>query len=295
MSNITAAAVSELRKATGAGLMACKKSLTKTNGDMKQAMELLRKEGLAKADKKSSLKAAEGLIGIYSDAANAAVMVEINSQTDFVNKNPEFQSLIENVAKHALNSSGDIEQIKQLTIADAGINIEQYIKEFSGKIGENIVFRRCADLSVENGVISSYVHNAVSGNIGKIAVLIALESNAADKQKLQDFGRKLAMHIVAMNPQSINTDSLDPQLIEDEKRIFTEQAKESGKPDNIIEKMVQGRINKFYSEVVLLEQMFVVDGKTKVSDLIAQFSKEIGADVTIKNYVKFAVGEGLED
>ena len=294
MADITAAMVKELRETTGAGMLDCKKALVEANGDMEQAVDWLRKKGLASAAKKSSRVAAEGLVAVAVDG-NKGAAVEVNSETDFVAKNEIFQEYVEDAAKVALHCNGDVEAMKAFVCpkcADSKTFGER-LTDMSAKIGENMNLRRAKVISVNNGVVCSYVHNAVRNGLGKIGVLVALESTA-DKAKLEELGKHIAMHIAATAPIALNIAGVAPEAVEHEKSIFAEQAKASGKPANIIEKMVEGRIRKFYEEVVLEEQAFIMDPDKKIKDIVADAAKECGADIKLADFVFFKLGDGLQ-
>jgi elongation factor Ts len=290
MTAISANLVKDLREKTGAGMMDCKRALTETAGDFEAAIDWLRAKGLSAAAKKAGRVAAEGLVAAVVEGKNG-VAVEVNSETDFVALNDKFQALVSEIAKLALGAN-DIEELKTIKTA-SGKNVEESVVEAVATIGENISLRRSARLSVNNGVIASYLHNVVTGNLGKIAVLVALESTG-DATKLNTLGRQIAMHIAAAKPVALDQSGVDFELVEREKSIFVEQSKASGKPDNIIEKMVEGRIRKFYEEIVLLEQVFVIDGKTRIKEVIENASKDIGASIVLKDFVRFELGEGIE-
>ena len=292
MTDITAAMVKELRESTGAGMLDCKKALTETNGDMEQAVDWLRKKGLASAAKKASRIAAEGLVAVAVDGNKGAV-VEVNSETDFVAKNDIFQEYVEDAAQVALMYKGEICDMKTFQCPKVHKSFEERLTDMIAKIGENMNLRRAKMIEVSNGVVASYVHNAAKPNVGKIGVLVALESNG-DKAKLAELGKHIAMHIAASAPQFLNIASVDPAAVEHEKAIFSEQAKASGKPANIIEKMVEGRVKKYYDEVVLEEQAYIMDPDKKVKDVIADAAKELGTDIKLKEYVCFRLGEGLQ-
>lgn len=294
MADITAAMVKELRETTGAGMLDCKKALVEANGDMEQAVDWLRKKGLASAAKKSSRVAAEGLVAVAVDG-NKGAAVEVNSETDFVAKNEIFQEYVEDAAKVALHCNGDVEAMKAFVCpkcADSKTFGER-LTDMIAKIGENMNLRRAKVISVNNGVVCSYVHNAVRNGLGKIGVLVALESTA-DKAKLEELGKHIAMHIAATAPIALNITGVAPEAVEHEKSIFAEQAKASGKPANIIEKMVEGRIRKFYEEVVLEEQAFIMDPDKKIKDIVADAAKECGADIKLADFVFFKLGDGLQ-
>ena len=291
MADITAAMVKELRETTGAGMLDCKKALVEANGDMETAVDWLRKKGLASAAKKSSRIAAEGLVAVCVDG-NKGAAVEVNSETDFVAKNDIFQSYVEDAAKVALKVNGDVEAMKNATDA-GGKTFGERLTDMVARIGENMNLRRAKVISVNNGLICSYVHNAARAGLGKIGVLVALESTA-DKAKLADLGKHIAMHIAAAQPIALNIANVDPAAVEHEKSIFAEQAAASGKPANIIEKMVEGRIRKFYEEVVLEEQNYIMDPDKKVKDVIAEAAKDCGADIKMTDYVFYKLGDGLQ-
>ncbi len=289
MAEITAALVKELREKTGAGMMECKKALTESNGDLEGAIDYLRKKGLSVAAKKASRVASQGLVGVKSTGKKGAV-IELNSETDFVAKNDEFQKMALAMVDAALEN-GDLDAVKAASLN--GKSIADNLTDLIAKIGENMTLRRTASLSVEKGVVASYIHNVASPNLGKIGVLVALESDA-DPAKLQEVAKQIAMHIAAAAPQALDIESLDKAAVDHEKSIYAEQAKASGKPENIIEKMIEGRIRKFYEEVVLLEQAYIMDPDKKVKDVLAEASKELGTPVVLKGYVRFALGEGIE-
>ena len=292
MTDITAAMVKELRETTGAGMLDCKKALVESNGNMDDAVDWLRKKGLASAAKKASRIAAEGLVGVYVEGNKGAV-VEVNSETDFVAKNEIFQEYVADAAIVALKSAGEICDMKTFNCPKCGKTFEERLTDMIAKIGENMNLRRAKMLEVDNGIIASYIHNAAGENIGKIGVLVALESTA-DKAKLAELGKHLAMYVAASNPQFLTIASVDPAAVEHEKSIFAEQAKASGKPENIIEKMVEGRVRKYYDEVVLEEQAYIMDPDKKVKQVVADAAKELGADIKIKDFVCFKLGEGLQ-
>ncbi|MBZ6378602.1 translation elongation factor Ts [Pacificimonas flava] len=292
MAEITAKMVKDLRERSGAGMMDCKKALNETNGDMEAAVDWLRTKGLAAAQKKSSRTAAEGLIGVAAEGTTGAV-VEVNSETDFVAKNEKFQQFVANVTAIALEKKiEDVEALKTESMAD-GKTVADRLTDNIATIGENQQLRRAAVVSVSEGVVSSYVHNQMAPDLGKIGVLVALESTA-DKAELEAFGKQLAMHIAAAAPLALDESRVDDETIARERAIATEKAKESGKPDNIVEKMVEGSVRKFLSENTLLGQVYVIDGKAKVSDVVAAKGKELGAEIKISDYARFQLGEGIE-
>lgn len=290
MANISAAQVKELREKTGAGMMDAKSALVEANGDMEAAVDLLRTKGLAKAAKKSSRTAAEGLIGMAIEERKGAV-VEINSETDFVARNDQFQDFVRKVAAVALKSGKDAETLGNA--AFGGKNVKDTLTDMVATIGENMNLRRSAVLEVNKGVVVGYMHNAIADSLGKIGVLIALESEG-DKAKLEALGKQIAMHVAAAFPQYLTKNEVDDSVLERERSILLEQAKTEGKPVEIAQKMVEGRIRKFYEEVCLLEQVFVIDNETRISKLIEQATSDCGAPVVLKGFVRFQLGEGIE-
>ena len=279
MAEITASLVKELREKTGAGMMECKKALSECAGDMEQAIDWLRKKGLSVAAKKAGRVAAQGLVGAKTNGKKGAV-VEVNIETDFAAKNPDFQAYVNSVVDTVLND-GDLEAKKaELT-------------NLIAKIGENMNLRRTAALSVDNGVVTSYIHSQTEPGLGRIGVLVALKSDAP-ADKLQALAKQIAMHIAAAAPRFKDIASVDAQALAHEKAIYSEQAKASGKPEAIIEKMVEGRIRKFYEEVVLMEQAFIMDPDKKIKDVLADASKDLGTAVELSEFARFALGEGIE-
>jgi elongation factor Ts len=291
MAEITAASVKELRERTGAGMMDCKKALAENNGDMEASVDWLRAKGLAAAAKKAGRTAAEGLVGVAVEGTRGAV-VEVNSETDFVAKNEQFQDFVRNVAGLALQTGTDVEALKAATYPTGG-SVEEKLTDNIATIGENQSLRRAAVLEVGEGAVVSYVHNAAAPGMGKIGVLVALEGSAP-VETLQTLGKQLAMHIAAANPLALNAEDLDPALLERERAIAVEKANESGKPANIVEKMVEGSMAKFRKEHSLVSQLFVMDNKTPVADVVAAAGKEAGAPVALKGFVRFQLGEGIE-
>lgn len=291
MAEITAAAVKDLRERSGAGMMDCKKALAETNGDVEAAVDWLRAKGLAAAAKKSSRTAAEGLVAVKVDGTRG-VAVEVNSETDFVAKNEQFQEFVRTVSELALDTDGGVESILKAPWP-AGGSVEEKLTSNIASIGENQAVRRAALVEVGEGVVVSYVHNAAAAGLGKIGVLVGLQSSG-DTAALETLGKNLAMHIAAANPLALRGEDLDPALIERERAIAAEKAAESGKPANIVEKMVEGAVAKFRKENALLSQLFVMDNKTKVEDVIAAEAKGIGAPITLSGYVRFQLGEGIE-
>ena len=292
MAQITAAMVKELREATGAGMMDCKNALTEADGDMEAAIDWLRAKGLSKAAKKASRVAAEGLVGVSVDGTVGAA-VEVNSETDFVARNPEFQGLVTTVSSLAPAAGGDVDKLNSADFPGAGKSVADKITELVGTIGENMSLRRTASVSVENGVVASYVHNQVAPGVGKIGVLVAVETNA-DKAAAEAFGKQVAMHVAAAAPLALTPEEINADIVERERAVFTEQARESGKPDNIIEKMVEGRIRKFYEESVLLSQAFVNNPDLSVAKAAEEAAKEAGGDMKNTGFVRLQLGEGIE-
>ncbi len=290
--SISAAQVKELRDVTGAGMMDCKAALAETNGDMEAAVDWLRKKGISKADKKAGRTAAEGLIGAASDASSA-VVVEVNSETDFVARNAAFQEIVRNVVGVALGTDGSAEAVAAAAYPGTGKSVADTIKDAVGTIGENMSFRRAAKLSVSSGAVATYIHNAVSDGLGKMGVLVAIET-AGNADAARAFARQVAMHVAATNPLSLTPEEIDPAVVAREKDIYSDQARQSGKPEAIIEKMVEGRLRKFYEEVVLLKQAFVLNPDITVEKALKDAEKEIGAPAKITAFVRFALGEGIE-
>ena len=290
--SISAAQVKQLRDMTGAGMMDCKAALAETGGDMEAAVDWLRAKGIAKADKKAGRTAAEGLIGVAGDATGA-VVVEVNSETDFVARAEGFQEIVRNVAKVALEAGGETEAVAAANYPGSDKSVVDAIKDAVGTIGENLGFRRSAKLSVSSGAVATYVHNAVADNLGKLGVLVAVEATG-NADAARAFGKQVAMHVAATNPLALTAEQVDPAAVAREKAIFTEQARESGKPDNIIEKMVEGRLRKFYEEVVLLKQAFVLNPDLTVEAALKAAEKDIGAPAKITGFLRYALGEGIE-
>jgi elongation factor Ts len=286
MAEITAALVKDLREKTGAGMMDCKRALIETTGDVEAAIDWLRTKGLAAAAKKSGRVAAEGLVGVVS-APGRAAMVEVNAETDFVGRNDTFQAFVEAVAKIALQTGEDLDAIKAAPFPGSGRTVAEELTQLVATIAENMNIRRARVLSVDGGVVASYVHNALKPGLGKIGVLVAVEG-AGEMAALETLGRQVGMHIAASTPEAIDIDGVDPAALEREKAVLTEQARASGRPDNIIEKMVEGRIRKFYEEVVLLEQVWVHDGESRVKVVLAK------AGVKLVGFARFKLGEGID-
>ncbi|MGV8937050.1 MAG: translation elongation factor Ts [Allorhizobium sp.] len=292
MTEITAAMVKELREKTGAGMMDCKKALAENAGDMEASIDWLRAKGISKADKKSGRTAAEGLIGINS-AGTKAVVVEVNSETDFVARNDAFQAIVRGIADVAIATDGSVAAIAAATYPATGKSVAETITDAIGTIGENMALRRAALLSVNDGVVATYVHNAVGDGLGKLGVLIALESTG-NKDALNTIGRQIAMHVAATNPLAIRADEVDAAVAERERNVFIEQARESGKPEAIIEKMVEGRMRKFFEEVALLSQAFVINPDLTVGAALKEAEKEVGAPIEVTGMVRLLLGEGVE-
>jgi len=284
MTQISAEHIKTLRETTGAGMLDCRKALAETGGNMEEAIDWLRKKGLSAAAKKSGRVAAEGVVAV-AVKGNKGAAIELNSETDFVARNEQFQALASKIAGLALDQGQDVEALKAAVAND--------VTNAIATIGENMNLRRCAVLSVSKGVVCSYVHNAVAPNMGKIAILLAVESEGA-ADKVEAFGKQIAMHIAAARPDALTTADVDAGKLERERAIFREQAQASGKPADVIEKMVEGRVRKYYEEVVLMEQLFVIDGKTKISQVVADAAKTVGAPVKLTGFVRFQLGEGIE-
>jgi elongation factor Ts len=292
MSNITAAMVKELREKSGAGMMDCKKALAETNGDMEAAIDWLRAKGIAKADKKSGRTAAEGLIGVAT-AGHKAVLVEVNSETDFVARNDAFQDIVRGIAEVALHTDGTVEAISAATYPATGKSVADSVKDAIATIGENMALRRAAMLEVEHGVVATYIHNAAGEGIGKLGVLVALKS-VGDKAVLSSIGRQVAMHVAATAPLAVRAEDVDQAAADRERAIFIEQARESGKPEAIIEKMVEGRMRKFFEEVALLSQAFVINPELTVAAALKEAEKEAGAAIEVTGIARLLLGEGVE-
>jgi elongation factor Ts len=288
---ITAALVKELRETTGAGMMDCKKALTEADGNVEAAVDWLRKKGLAAAAKKAGRTAAEGLVGVIAEGTRGAV-VEVNAETDFVARNEVFQGFVRTVAQLAVTVDGPVEALTQAAFPGTGRSVAEELTQMIATIGENMSVRRAKTIAVSDGIVAAYVHNQVTGGLGKIGVLIGLESTG-DKEKLAQLGKNLAMHIAAATPQAVDRDGVDASLLERERDVLADQARASGKPEEIIEKMVEGRLRKFYEEVALVEQIYVIDGETKVAKVVEQVAKEIGAPIKIVDFARIQLGEGI--
>jgi elongation factor Ts len=292
MVEITASLVRELRDKAGVGMMDCKKALSETDGDLEAAVDWLRKKGMSMAAKKSGRVAAEGLIGVAVEGSIGA-LVEVNAETDFVSRNDIFKSYVQMVSGLVLEKGDDLPSLLAGDYPESGRSVEEELTHMISTIGENMTFRRAACLQVKEGVVASYIHNMVAPGMGRIGVLVGL-SSAGDKEKLSELGKQVAMHVAAANPESVSQDDLDHSLIERERAILVEQARAGGKPEEIIDKIVEGRLRKFLEEVTLLDQIFVIDGESKVGQVIAKTAKDIGAEVNVTGFLRFALGEGLE-
>ena len=292
MAQITAALVKELREKTGAGMMDCKKALGENDGDVEASIDWLRTKGLATAAKKAGRVASEGLVGIAIDGAKGAV-VEINAETDFVARNETFQDFVTTAANIALTTGNDVDALRAAPFPGEERTVQEQLTHMIATIGENMSIRRVQTLSVDKGVVSSYIHTALAPGIGKIGVLVALETEAV-AAKADAFGKQLAMHVAAAKPQSVSRDDMDQEVVDRERAIFAEQARESGKPAEIVEKMVEGRIRKFYEEACLVDQTFVIDGESKVSKAIEAAGKDAGGSMTLKGFSLFVLGDGIE-
>ena len=294
MTEINASMVKDLREKTGAGMMDCKKALVECNGNIEEAVDWLRKKGLAAASKKSGRVASEGLI-VVATAPNKAVILELNSETDFVAKNDKFQALARNLAAEALKH--DIKSMEALLTLKSPYNnsktVQEEIVEHIVTIGENLTLRKLDYVSLDSGVIGSYIHSSVAEGMGKIGVLVLLESDSVSEE-VKTLAKQIAMHVAAAKPESLNIEQLDQALIEKEKAIFAEQALASGKPEAVVEKMVEGRIRKFYEEVVLLEQVYALDNKIKISQMVADVAKNVGSQIKVTKFVRYGLGEGIE-
>jgi len=290
MANITAGMVKDLRDKTGAGMMDCKNALNETGGDMEAAIDWLRKKGISKAAKKSGRAAAEGLVGVAVDAGTG-VLLEVNAETYFVAKNDEFKVFVKDATKLALKEGADLEKLLAAPMGSS--SVQQTLTELIAKIGENMSVRRAAAISVNPGVVAAYVHNASSPELGNIGVLVGLKSTA-DKEKLGVLAKQIAMHVAAAAPLALTREHLDKAVVEREYNVQKDIALQSGKPEAVVEKMMEGRMRKYYEETVLLQQTFVIDGETQIAKLIEKASKDLGAPVEIEGFVRFQVGEGIE-
>jgi elongation factor Ts len=293
MTTITAGQVKALRDKTGAGMMDCKQALVETNGEVESAVDWLRKKGLARAANKSGRVAAEGLIGVRVEGTTGAA-VEVNSETDFVARNAQFQDMVRQITILALEAEGELAKLLAMPYPGRSVSVEDHVKEMVATIGENMSVRRTAVVTAGEGIVADYLHNKAADGLGKLGVLVALES-AGDKAKLTEFGRQVAMHVAAANPLAVTAEELDKALIEKERAIYVEQARASGKSEEIIAKMVEGRLRKeFFEQVVLLRQIFVLDGKSTVEQAVKAAEKNVGAPIRITKFVRYALGEGID-
>jgi elongation factor Ts len=291
MAEITADLIRRLRENTGAGMMDCKKALSEMKGEFDDAVDWLRKKGLAAAQKKAGRVAAEGLVAVVVDGGRGAI-VEVNSETDFVARNDKFQSFVGAVAKLAAQSK-DLQDLTAKPMPSEGKTVADKLTDLVATIGENMSLRRMATLSAGTGVVASYVHSALAPGLGKIGVLVALESTG-DKAKLAALGKQIAMHVAAANPQALSIDAVDAAVIERERAVLTDKAKASGRPEAVIGKMVEGGLRKFFEDVALLEQTYVIDNESKIKDVIEKAAKDVGAPVKVAGFVRMALGEGIE-
>ena len=289
---LSASMVKELREKSGAGMMDCKKALIETDGKLEEAVDWLRKQGLSAVAKKSSRVAAEGLIGI-TIKDNSGAMIEINSETDFVARNELFQNFVKTCSELVLSSKNDIDVLQNLPFPNANRSVNEELINNIATIGENMKIRRAEYLEVSKGILISYVHNSVAEGLGRLGVLVALETGVQNND-IKEIGKQIAMHIAATSPKSLNIDDLDPEVVNRERQVLIDQAMSSGKPKEIAEKMVQGRMHKFFQEVVLNEQVSVIDGETKIKDLIKRTSLELKTEIKIKGFKVLKLGEGVE-
>lgn len=292
MAEVTAALVKDLREKSGAGMMDCKKALTETGGDLEAAIDWLRTKGLSAAAKKAGRVAAEGLVGVVA-REGGGVLVEVNAETDFVARNETFQNFVSTVAELAFETGDDLDALRGLGFPASGRSVGEELTHLIATVGENMAIRRVASLSVEQGVVASYVHNAVAPGLGKIGVIVALDS-AGDHAALGDLGKALAMHVAAAAPAYVDSSAVDAETIARERAVLTEQARESGKAENVIEKMVEGRLRKFFEDVCLLEQTYVIDGETRVKKVLENAARDVGAPVRVAGFCRFVLGEGIE-
>ena len=292
MVEVTAALVKDLRQRTGAGMMDCKRALIETGGDIESGIDWLRKKGLAAAAKKGGRVTADGLVGVRVEAGRGA-LVEVNSETDFVSRNPEFQAFVTMVAQLALDTNGDLEALKASPYPGAGRTVEEQLTHLIATMGENMNLRRVAALAVKPGVIGAYIHNALSPAVGKIGVIVAVQSEAT-AEDLEPVAKQLAMHIAAASPAFVSREDVDTQALDRERAVLAEQARATGKAEAIIEKMVEGRLRRYYEEVCLLEQTFVIDGESKVTDVLDRLAEEMGKPLKVTAFQQFVLGEGLE-
>ena len=293
MAQITADLVRQLRERTGAGMMDCKKALNDTDGDIDAAVDWLRKKGLSQAAKKAGRTAAEGLVGVHAQGTKGAA-VEVNCETDFVARNENFQAFVAELAKLAYDEEAETDALMQATFPSTGRKVEDELTQQIAALGENMKISRAKVMKVSQGAVAAYVHNQLAPNQGKIGVLVALEAGAGP-DKLEATAKQVAMHVAAVNPAAISQDQIDPQLVEREKQVLMDQARESGKPENIIEKMVEGRMRKFYEENALLDQTFVVDGESRVGDMLDKLGKDLGTEIQVTGMVRYQLGETQTD
>ncbi|MCP4923317.1 MAG: elongation factor Ts [bacterium] len=292
MSVISASLVKELRERSGAGMMDCKKALAEAGGDLESAVDWLRTQGLAAAAKKSGRAAAEGLVSVLVEG-NTGALVEVNAETDFVGRNDQFQAYVREVTKLAVSVGGDVEALGGKDYPGTGRTACEELTHLISVIGENMSLRRSATVKIKEGVVTRYIHTATTDGMGRIGVLVGLESTG-DKAKLEALGRQIAMHVAAAKPQSLNREGLNADVVNREREIFAEQARSSGKPENIIEKMIEGRLRKFYEEAVLLDQTFIMDTDLKISQVVEAAAKDVGAPVTLSSFACFVLGDGVE-
>ena len=292
MAQITAALVKQLRDKTGAGMMDCKKALTETDGELEAAVDWLRKSGLAQAQRKAGRTAAEGLIGLAT-APGRAAMVEINAETDFVARNGDFQAVVREVATLALDCEGDVDRLSAASYPGTGRTVAEEITNLVATIGENIQLRRTAVLSAPVGAVGDYIHMPATPGLGRLGVIVAVESDAS-AGSLARPAHEFAMHIAAASPHAVSRDSLDQAMVERERAVLAEQARAEGKPEKIIEKMIEGRLRKFFEEVVLLEQTWILDGESKVKAVVDSLAAELGTSVSVSGFVRYQLGEGIE-
>ena len=292
MAQITAALVKQLREKTGAGMMDCKKALTETDGELEAAVDWLRKSGLAQAQRKAGRTAAEGLIGLAT-APGKAAMVEINAETDFVARNGDFQAVVREVATLALDCGGDIERLSAASYPGTGRTVAEEITNLVATIGENIQLRRTAVFDMPAGAVGDYLHMPATPGLGRLGVIVAVESDAP-ADSLARSAHELAMHIAAASPHAVSRDSLDQAMVERERAVLAEQARAEGKPEKIIEKMIEGRLRKFFEEVVLLEQTWILDGESRVNSVLESLAGELGTPVSVSGFVRYQLGEGIE-
>ena len=292
MAQITATLVKDLREISGAGMMDCKKALAENDGDLEKAVDWLRTKGLAAAAKKSSRVAAEGLVGVCAEDKKVTI-IEVNSETDFVARNEKFQKFVGDLAKLAFTTGDDVEALKAAQYPGSSKPVSEVLTDQIATIGENMNIRRIVSLSIDEGFVANYIHGGIATDLGKIAVAVALKSTAG-ADVLAPLGKQLAMHIAATNPASLTVEELDPELVERERQVQIEKARESGKPDEIIMKMIDGRMRKYYEDVVLLSQTFVIDGETRIDQVVKNAAKAAGTSIELVGYVRIEMGEGLE-